>query len=147
MKTKFFLIAVVSVILMGCKSEEPEQNERLTGCWSEPYHVVGAGYMVKSITFNEDGTLIYKTQPDTTWNIITDEGGIKVKLNYTIPKDNELCISGEREKHSDSIFVREPFSFNTGFIIEGARLTIDSFACDAGMEYGFIKPLILYKKL
>jgi hypothetical protein len=54
MKTKFFLFALV-VAFMACSTNDPEKKE-LLGTWSEPYHV---DIMVKTMTFNDDGTLTY----------------------------------------------------------------------------------------
>ena len=91
MKTKFFLFALV-VAFMACSTNDPEKKE-LLGTWSEPYHV---DIMVKTMTFNDDGTLTYTNRPDTTWNVVIDYAGEFAQLRYTA-KNHQLHISGERK--------------------------------------------------
>ncbi len=143
MKTKFFLFAVVMAMCVACNTNNPESKE-LIGTWSEPYHVEN---MVKSITFNENGTLIYTNKPDTTWPVVIDYAGEFAELQF-VAKNHQLRISGERNVFDESTlhFVREPFAFSTGYSIEGTVLTLDSFSYDGGLDSKYYKPLILYKQ-
>lgn len=142
MKTKFFLFALV-VAFMACSTNDPEKKE-LLGTWSEPYHV---DIMVKTMTFNDDGTLTYTNRPDTTWDVVIDYAGEFAQLRYTA-KNHQLHISGERKDYDNTIgkMVYEPFTFSTGYSIKENVLTLDSFSYDGGYDSKYYKPLILYKQ-
>ena len=89
--------------------------------------------MVKSMTFNEDGTVIYSNKPDTTWNTYPTYGGNYAKLNYAIIENGKLRFSGYAPKFSTD----SPYKAHT--------LTIDSFAYDGGTMTEFEKTLKLKK--
>lgn len=141
MKSKLFLLFALAVAFVACNTNDPERKE-LLGTWSEPYHVT---MYVKTITFYDDGTLVYTNKPDTTWNTVVDDAGQEAKLHYSV-KNHQLHISGERNifDESTSKFVREPFAFSTGYSVEGNMLTIDSFSYNGYSTYH--KPVIVYKK-
>ena len=141
MKSKLFLLFALAVAFVACNTNDPKRKE-LLGTWSEPYHVT---MYVKTITFYDDGTLVYTNKPDTTWNAVVDDAGQEAKLHYSV-KNHQLHISGERNifDESTSKFVREPFAFSTGYSVEGNMLTIDSFSYNGYSTYH--KPVIVYKK-
>lgn len=144
MKKKLFLFAaVVATICVACTVNSPETKE-LIGTWSEPYHVET---YVKTVTFYDGGTLVYTNKPDTTWSIVVDDAGEYAQLRYVASK-HQLSISGERIvfDESTSRYVREPFTFTTGYAIKGNVLTIDSFSYDGGLNSRYYKPLILYQQ-
>lgn len=124
----------------ACNSNIPDEKRQLIGTWSEPYHV---NIMVKSITFNEDGTLIYIDKPDTTWNTVVDDAGNSAKLNYSVKNDKLIITGYTRPYPSDDT---KPFSFTSGYNIVENTLTIDSFSYDGGDRSSFYKPLKLIKK-
>ncbi len=134
---KILFFAVMAVVLDSCDANKPEQDPALLGQWKS--------YM--SITFYDDNTLYYedKPEPDESGVVLT-YGGDYATLNYSA-KENTLYISGERDGWDESIhkIIKEPFSFSTGYRIEGNTLTIDSFSYDGGNSI-FIKPLILHKE-
>ena len=142
-KKAFFLFAALSLMLAACNTNEPT-NESIIGTWSEPYHVKDG---VKSITFNEDGTLFYLHKVDTTWSIQPTIAPIGANQYYSITEDDKLCISG-RGRYVDIEAQKVdtlPFMFITDYNIKGDTLTIDTFAYDGGLESRFIKSIILYK--
>ena len=136
---KLFLFAVMVLAFVGCNINTPERNE-LLGTWSEPYQHPYENIDAKTFTFNENDTLIY-----TERYIIIDEAPKEAKLHYSI-KNHKLHISGERIAFDDSTskFVYEPFTFSTGYSVEGNMLTIDSFSYNGYSTYH--KPVIVYKQ-
>jgi hypothetical protein len=143
MKTpKLFIFSALVLMLAACNTPEPSS---LIGYWAQPYHVSS---FIKSMTFHEDGTLIYLMKADTThvpiWTVAPDYA----KLNYSVTDDNKLCISGKgryidiEAQTIDTV----PFTFFTDFTIKGKTLTIDSFSLDGGLERRFEKQIILYKQ-
>ena len=146
MKTlKLFVFAALVVMFAACNTQEPEPSS-LIGFWHEPYHVYT---FVKTMTFNEDGTLIYLEKRDTTVHgQISTSAPDGAKLNYSVTDDNKLCISGKgryidiEAQTVDTV----PFSFLTDYTIKGKTLTIDSFSLDGGLDRVFMKQIILYKQ-
>jgi len=138
MKAKFIVFAFIAAVLTACNSNEPSRKE-LIGTWSEPYHI---NTMVKTVTFNEDGTLIFSNKPDTTWNPVIDEAGDYAQLHYSVI-NHKLHFSGETRPYPSAD--TKPFAFTTDYSIVNNVLTIDSFSYDGGANSKFYKPLILYK--
>ena len=138
MKKNFFALATLALMFTACNTNNPEQKE-LVGTWSEQYY---EQTMIKSITFKNDGFLLYTDKPtsEETWP------GINAELKYSIANMSKLCFSGERIVFNDltSKFVREPFAFSTGYSIEGNVLTLDSFSYD-GDHSKYYEPLVLYR--
>ena len=142
MKSKLFLLFALAVAFVACNTNDPERKE-LLGTWSEPYHVE---IMVKTMTFNDDGTLTYTNRPDTTWDVVIDYAGEFAQLRYTA-KNHQLHISGERKYYDNTIgkMAYEPFTFSTGYSIKENVLTLDSFSYDGGYSIDY-KQVILYKQ-
>ncbi|MBR4563327.1 MAG: hypothetical protein IKO26_02620 [Paludibacteraceae bacterium] len=145
MKTpKLFIFAALAVLFAACTTPEPKPSN-LIGYWSQPYHVYS---FIKTMTFNEEGTLIYREKVDTTHVPIWTAAPDYAKLNYFVTDDNKLCISG-RGRYIDieaQTIDTVPFSFITDYTIKGKTLTIDSFSLDGGLEHKFEKRIILYKQ-
>lgn len=115
-------------------------KEQLLGTWSEPLHVKG---MVGSLTFQENDTLVYTTQPDKTFDVVVTEAPRSVLLKYEV-KDNKLWVSGECTKYPfDGPRYTEPFTYSTVCFIKGEELTIYSFSEDSET---IISPFVLYKQ-
>lgn len=135
MKMNFFVLAALTLIFAACSTNNPEQKE-LVGTWSEQYY---EQTMIKSITFKNDGFLLYTDKPtsEETWP------GINAELKYSIANMSKLCFSGEAVLHRDDTIA---FSFVSDYSITNNILTIDSFAYDGGVTTQFVKPLILYKQ-
>ena len=138
---KILLFVAMVVLFASCNQNNPEQ-EQLVGAWSEPFHV---NTMVKSITFYDNGMLIYTDSPDTTWPQVIDYAGVFAKMKYKL-KNNQLHFSGmynyiNENAKRDSI----PFSFSSGYTIKDNTLTIDSFAYDGGINTLYVKPLVLHR--
>lgn len=89
MKAKFIVFTFIAAVLTACNSDEPSRKE-LIGTWSaEP---ASALEDIKSLTFIEDGSLIYRDKPNAT----IAYPGIYAELNYTVPDKNKLCFSGKK---------------------------------------------------
>ena len=138
MKSKSFLFAL-AVALAACNTNAPEKKE-LIGTWSEPCPHPYENIDAKTFVFNENDTLIY-----TERYVIIDEAPKEAKLHYFL-KNHKLYISGERQDYDNTTgkFVREPFTFSTGYSVEGNILTIDSFSYNGYSTYH--KQVIVYKK-
>ena len=136
-------IVLIALFFASCNSNTPIE-QKLIGTWSEPYHV---NDMVKSMTFYEDGTVIYSNKPDTTWNTYPTYGGNYARLNYAIIENGKLRFSGYAPKFStDSPYIDTVlFAFVSDFRIKAHTLTIDSFAYDGGTMTDFEKTLKLKK--
>ena len=143
-KITLFIYVIFASLLVSCETSNPAEKKQLIGTWSEPYHVNNT---VKSITFNNNDTLVYADKPDTTWNVVIDWGGQYARLRYIV-NNHRLSISGERKDYDYTTgkIVREPFAFSTAYSIEGNVLTLDSFSYDGGLNSRYYKPVILYKQ-
>lgn len=142
---KFFYFAVMALAFASCNTLTPPKKE-LIGTWTSHGQEI-----VRSMTFNADGTLIYRENRDTTWTgekTATDVIG-KYELRYTITDDDKLCFAGKGvyvlpETQEAMMY---PFKFRTDYSLQGNKLTIDSFACDGGLLIkNFIKSLQLEKQ-
>ena len=139
MKKSLFLFFAVAAIMTACSTNAPE-TKLLIGIWTEKYH---ASEMIKSISFEEDGILVYTEKPDTTWPTRIDYAGNNAILHYAVKK-NKLLISGNS---STSPYAEtKSFKYYTDFTINGSILSIDSFSYNGGIENTFIKNIILYKQ-
>lgn len=119
---------------------QPISKEQLLGTWSEPLHVKG---IVGSLTFQENDTLVYTTQPDKTFDVVVTEAPRSVLLKYEV-KDNKLWVSGECTKYPfDGPSYTEPFTYSTVCFVKGEELTIYSFSEDGVTT---IKPFVLYRQ-
>lgn len=131
---KFFVFATMAIILVSCNKNEPEQNAVLIGTWSEPYHV---NVMVRSITFNADGTARYNYERDTTYHVQSEYSGYYVDFKYSVEGQNMLhCSSLEKP------YDYEPFDYKTSFSIRNDTLSVDSICLGT---YGYVKSLKLLK--
>lgn len=120
----------MAVTFVSCETNKPEQDASLIGMWSSKTA------SVIELSFNSDHTLYYMQRPDTTEIPIPDVI-ISAELTYETKK-NILYISGDNGWGG-------AFSFSTGYHIEDAVLTLDSFSYNAKPD-GFYKPLVLYKE-
>ena len=145
MKIKFVrcllecVCALVVLILNGCNDNNFESIQ-LLGIWKEKYH---EKEMVKSISFEKNGILVYTEKPDTTWPTVIDFAGNYATLHYAV-KENKLFISGNSSVSSSN--EAKPFKFCTDYTINGSILSIDSFSYNGGIDNTFIKNMILYKQ-
>ena len=86
MKIKFVrcllecVCALVVLILNGCNDNNFESIQ-LLGIWKEKYH---EKEMVKSISFEKNGILVYTEKPDTTWPTVIDFAGNYATLHYAV---------------------------------------------------------------
>ena len=138
------LLCGILLFLASCDSNNPDPD-RLIGTWSEPYNV---NEMVKSLTFNHDGTLIYIDKPDTTRPFVITYGGEYKQLHYSV-QESQLYISGYNKVitvgdtiKTDSI----AFNYSTSYSIKGNVLTIDRFSYDYSLVTPVISPFVLYKQ-
>lgn len=119
MKTKFFLlVALLAVVLGGCKSNEPDfcNNEKILGIWYVDSITPLGNPVNQSITF-ENKNIIYYIGPegDETW------GGETYLFSYKI-ENEQLFISAKNPLS---------FEFGTNFVMNKENhLFIERFSTD-----------------
>ena len=133
---------MVLCCLTSCNTNDP-YHQKLIGSWSDKDK---EDVLVKTISFNKEGTLIFTDEPNKASTPVIDYAGVHKTLQYTT-KGSNLNISGTRYKFNETSlrYEEEPFNYSTAFAIEGDTLTIDSFSYDGGLAGRFYKPLVLKK--
>lgn len=122
-------------------SPQELSKEQLLGTWSEHYDQ--GSFKIKSLTFQEDGVLVYTEKPNTTNNIVLPEAPTSIMLQYDV-KDGKLQISGECTKYPfDAPSYTETFTYTTGCVIKDDELTLYLFSYNG---VSTIQPFILYKQ-
>lgn len=121
----YAVVALMFFVLSACERPNPTPNNIL-GMWYEQ----AEGATIKSLLFQEDGTLLFRWSPDPTSQIIIDWGGEYNILHYVL--DNEkvvISVSSDTEEVE--------FTYQTPYSISNNILTIDSFVYEGKVFNGF----------
>ncbi len=134
-KSFYFLLGLAAVLFSACEHNTPDQN-RLIGVWEDRPEEM----MIRSFTFNLDGTACYKFIHDTTGVVRVGYYGYEVTYNYSIVDEDKLHLVATDE-HLQS-FDNKDIDYTTSFRIDADTLIIDSLALG---DYGCMAPLKLGK--
>lgn len=107
---RFLIFLSISMLIVSCNTNTPEQK-KIIGAWYEH----SEKDVIKSLVFEEDGTLLFAYE-DT----YTDK---QETMQYTIEESilRISCLPNSQEE--------EPCIYSTSFSISQNKLTIDSIVC------------------
>ena len=133
-KSFYFLLGLAAVLFSACERNTPDQN-RLIGVWEDRPEEM----MIRSITFNSDGTACYKYIHDTTGVVQFDYYGYEVNYNYSILENDQLLlVASEKQYDPDN----KDINYTTTFRVDVDTLVIDSLSLGV---YGRVVPLKIGK--
>ena len=106
----YAVVALMFFVLSACERPNPTPNNIL-GMWYEQ----AEGATIKSLLFQEDGTLLFRWSPDPTSQIIIDWGGEYNILHYVL--DNEkVVISVSSDTEEVEFTYQTPYSISNNIL-------------------------------